>query len=89
MKKLTILIVLMMLLSLAACQKQPADTAADNRTPTTPTTATPPTGDSDGSVYQNTFFNIAFTPAAGWRLLNNEEITDRNMISLSIQEGES
>lgn len=85
MKKLAILLSLVMMLSLAACNRTPAPD--DNATTTT--TIAPHVGENDGVTYKNDYFGLAFAPADGWNLYDADEIADRNLPILPMGEGES
>ena len=86
MKKLAILLALVMVLSLAACNRTPSN---DPAAPPTTTTTAPLVGENDGVTYKNAHFGIAFAPADGWDLFDADEIADRNLPILAMDEGES
>lgn len=90
MKKLAFLLASVLFLSLTACNRAPANTPDDTTaTVTTTTTTAPLLGENDGITYKNTHFGIAFTPTDGWDLFDSDEIADRNLPILSVEEGES
>ena len=75
MRKLALLLAVMLLLSMTACQKQPAG----NADPTTPTTTAPYTptrvdtftvGTVNGTSYENAFFGIGCNLGSDWTIDN-------------------
>ncbi len=93
MKKCAFLLAFVLSVSLTACDRAPGntpdDTTATVTTTATATTTAPLVGENDGVTYKNTHFGIAFTPADGWDLFDNDEIADRNLPILSMADGET
>ncbi len=86
MKTRTLLLALLLIFSLSACAGTP--TEQPDATPTVTTTTAPLIGENDGASYKNTRFGLAFAPADGWDMYDNEEIADRNLPILPMEEGE-
>lgn len=86
MKKRLLFVALVFGLLLTACNRTPAETPNGD---TATTTTAPLVGENDGVTYKNAHFGIAFAPADGWDLFDAEEIADRNLPILAMDEGES